>query len=123
MAMTLATGITRVRQLLVDTGSITWTDATITEGIRTALGEYSLAAEAVHTLNGLDGAGANTFPVNHETLLILGAAGYCVAARAAESSGWSGVDHGDLAALLDWGQKRINEFKAGLGFVFPGYLT
>jgi hypothetical protein len=121
MTATLAGVIDRVESLLMDSSNVVWDTATITEGIRTALGEYSAAGSAQIALSGLDGAAATTLPVVHETMIVMGGAAYSALTRAVNRSEsfQQGSEAQDLKA---WGENRLREFKAMLGFVFPNYL-
>ena len=77
-----------------------WAAAAITEGIRSALGEYNLAAlvddaaATAKTLNGLDSAGATTLPEAHDTVIVWGAAAYCAQARVIDRAEFYADGHG-----------------------------
>lgn len=119
---TLATMLTRVRDGLMDSGSQVWTDGALTESIRLALGEYRLAGEVDVTLQGLDLAAATTLPAAHESLIVWGGLAYAALARAVDRA--ESFELGsESAELKAWGDKRLQEFKAMLGVVFPGYLV
>jgi hypothetical protein len=120
---TLLTITARVRSLLMDAGaSPIWSDATITEGVRLALGEYALAGAAAQTLEGLDGAAVTSLPAVHESLLVGGAAAYAALARNVDRAESFQLD-GEAGQLKSWADTRLKEYKAGLSFVFPGYLV
>lgn len=128
MASTLASLSTRVSQTLLDTGSAIWAAAAVTEGIRTALGEYNFAAKiedpaaVAVTLNGLDGAAATTLPADHDTPIVWGACAYCVQARAVDRADSLSLG-ADAVKLKAWGDDRLREFKIMLGTLFPAYLV
>jgi hypothetical protein len=122
MASTLSSLSARVSVMLMDTSNLIWDAGTVTEGIRSAIGEYGTAGEAAVTLNGLDSAAATTLPAVHDTVIVLGAAGYAATARAADRAEafQLGSESADLKA---WGEARLKEFRGMLGFIFPGYLV
>jgi len=124
MAATLSSLSARVRDLLADGAADLWGDPAVTEALRLALGEYTLAAQ-VHapgapavTLSGLDGAPSTSLPEAHETLIVLGAAGYAAQMRAVDRAGLH--DEGAESRLLaDWGSRRLGEYKTMLAALFP----
>ncbi len=128
MASTLASLSDRVEQTLVDNSNVIWPALAITEGIRSALGEYNLAGKiddptfTALTIQNLDTAPATTLPAEHDTVIVWGAAGYCVQARAVDriDSYQLGSKSADLKA---WGDARLKEFKAMLSGIFPKYLA
>lgn len=128
MASTLTTISDRVEQTLMDTANLIWDTAALTEGIRSAIGEYNTAAlvddgtAVAVTLNGLDSASATTLPAVHDTVIVWGAGAYCVQARAVDraDSYQLGSDPDKLKA---WGDARLREFKIMLGAIFPKYLA
>jgi hypothetical protein len=122
MTTTLTSLTTRVQTALMDTGAQVWDAPTITEGIRLALGEYSLAGDAAVTLSGLDGAAVTTLPGLHDTLIVWGAAAYAALSRTIDRAESHQLG-GDAAPLKTWGDARLREYKGMLGFVFPGYLV
>lgn len=112
----------RAAAFLADGTRLIFTTPLLTEALRLALGEYGAAGQAAATLEGLDGAGSSSLAGVHETLIVIGAAGYAAQARALErAEGYQ--EGGESAALKAWGDARLGEFKAMLGFVFPGYLV
>ncbi len=122
MASTLTSLSTRVNTYLMDTSNQVWDAATITEGMRLALGEYGLAGNAAVSLSGLDGAALTTLPANHDTVIVLGGAAYAALAQAADRA--DGARLGTAGAeFKTWGEARLREFKAMLGVIFPGYLA
>jgi hypothetical protein len=107
----------------MDTGAKVWDTATVTEGIRLAIGEYSLANKAAVTLQGLDAAPATTLNALHDTVIVWGAAAYAALSRTVDRAD-TYQDTGDApAALKSWGDTRLREFKGMLGFLFPDYLV
>jgi len=111
-----------VKALLMDSSSVIYDTGTITEGIRSALGEYNTAKEtAPVTLSGLDEELTTTLPGVHDTLLVLGAAGYAATARAVDRAE-SFTLGSEAEDLQKWGEARLKEFRGMLGFLFPGYL-
>jgi hypothetical protein len=70
---------------------------------------------AAHTLDDLDSATATTFPKHVEPLMVMGAAGHCLLARAvdlAETTGVSAVSTPNYAAL---GVRYLKKFRAHMG--------
>jgi hypothetical protein len=63
----------------------------------------------VHTLNGLDGAGATTFGHDVETLLVVGASGFAAQERTMEQEG-----RFVPTKLRLWAEERLKEFERGL---------
>lgn len=119
---TLTTMLDRVETLLVDSPNVIFSTATLTEGIRLAVGEYGTANEAAVTLEGLDGAASSSLPAVHESMIVVGAAAYAVQARAVDRAE-SYQEGGESDKLKAWGDARLTEFKAMLGFIFPSYLV
>lgn len=119
---TLTTMIGRVRAVLVDSGGLLWSDGTVTEGIRLALGEYGLASGGPAQLEGLDGAAASNLPAGHESLAVWGAAGYAALARAVDRADNAQLGT-EASALQGWGEARLKEYKVMLGSAFAGYLA
>jgi hypothetical protein len=122
MAATLESLRARLRVALMNAAATAqpWDDAVLDEGIRLALGEYGLAGAAPVTLSGLDGAAETSLNGLHESLVVWGAGGYAALSRAvlrAESFQLGG----EAEALRSWGEARLEDFKAMLGAVFPGY--
>lgn len=71
------------------TWSVFWNGGTPTLFIDGVVPDGTLVArvfyEKLHTLNGLAGAGATTFPATDDGILVLGAAGYACLTRAADA--------------------------------------
>lgn len=126
MSATLASMLARVRDLLADSGADLWMDASLTEALRLALGEYNLAAQIdapagpLTVLQGLDGALETSLPAAHESLLVWGAAAWAAQGRAVDRAGLQ--DGGAESQVFKaWGDARLGEFKAMLAALFPGY--
>ena len=118
--------LARIQNALMDNPTFVWDTPTLTEGLRLSLGEYNLAGRVENpvsvlgTINGLDGAVTSNLTV-YESLVVLGAAGYCASARAVDrASSYEMGDHADQ--LKAWGDARLKEFRAQLGAVFPKYM-
>jgi hypothetical protein len=122
MASSLTSLSTRVSALLMDSANLIWPAAAITEGIRSAIGEYGTAGKSAVTLDGLDSASSTTLPAVHDTVIVVGAAGYAAAARAADRAESFQLGS-ESAELKTWADKRLSEFRGMLGFIFPGYLV
>lgn len=120
MTATLTTLSARVSTYLMDPNNLVWASGDITEAIRLALGEYSLAAQTAYTLNGLDSATTTSYPDLHEFLMVIGAAGYAATARGIDRS--EGFDEDKESATLSaWGKQRLADFRNYLVMTFPGY--
>jgi hypothetical protein len=124
MAATLSSLTDRVEALVMDIGNRIFDTSTIAEGIRLALGEYNLARESAAlapvTLSGLDGAALTTLDSGHESLLVLGGAGYAAAARAVDRAESFELDK-EARDLTSWAEKRLAEFRAMLRSIHPAY--
>lgn len=127
MPSTLTTISDRVEQTLADTSNVIWVTAAITEGVRSALGEYNTAGRVEDagatacTLNLLDSATVTTLPEVHDTVIVLGAAAYCALSRAIDRADSYQLG-ADMVHLKDWGDQRMKEFRAMLGAIFPAYM-
>jgi hypothetical protein len=124
MATTLASLTDRVEAVLMDSGNQVFDTGTIAEGIHLALGEYNLAREtadlAAATLSGLDGAGATTLSATHDTLIVIGAAGYTTGSRSADRA--ESFELGaEAAEHLTWSEKQLATFRAMLGAIYATY--
>ena len=114
--------LARLQTLLMDTDSRIWDEATLTEALRLALGEYNLAAPIPVTLTGLDEAALTTLPDRHASLLVLGAAGYAAAARGLDRA--EGFEFEQEARDLQaWSAARLSDFRALLAIVYPTYAA
>ena len=67
-----------------------------------------------HTLNGLEGAGTTTFPVDDDSFLIDGAAAFAARFRAVEIAEQATVDRDVFKRLTDWATTMMKEFTEGL---------
>jgi hypothetical protein len=65
---------------------------------------------ARHSINGLDSATSTTLPLEHESLIVLGAAGHAAMSRAVDLIEISGTDLYQVGLLGTWGQRKIREF-------------
>lgn len=65
---------------------------------------------ARHTINGLDSATATTIPLEHESLIVLGAAGHAAMSRAVDLIEIAGTDLYQVGLLGTWGQRKLREF-------------
>lgn len=127
MASTLTTISDRVEQALSDTSNVIWAAAAITEGVRSALGEYNTAARVENsgataaTLNLLDSATVTTLPEVHDTVIVWGAAAYCAQSRAIDRADTYQLG-AEMEHLRGWADQRMKEFRAMLGAIFPAYM-
>lgn len=69
---------------------------------------------AMHTLNGLNAAGATTVPVDDLTFLLQGAAAIAARFRAVELAESATVDGQAQARLMDWAEAFYAQFEDGL---------
>lgn len=113
MPFDLSTTISRVRSLLMESGTAIWTDAVITEGIRLAVGEAGLRKAQPLTLAGLDGAGSTTLPAVLESALVVGGAAYAVLARAADRAEQFELAN-EAGTLAAWGEARLADWRVML---------
>ena len=124
MTTTLTTITDRVEAFLMDGDNRIWDAQVIAECARLALGAYNLALEAGGgavtpvTLAGLDGAALTSLPVNHEVLVVLGAAGFAALARSADRAESFELNN-EARDLYHWGGERLAQFFAGLALLFP----
>ncbi len=65
---------------------------------------------ARHTIEGLDSATATTIPLEHESLIVLGAAGHAAMSRAVDLIEVAGTDLYQVGLLGTWGQRKLREF-------------
>ena len=68
----------------------------------------------VHTMGGLDGASADTYPADHTNILVIGAAAVAALSRAAGLSEAVGSRSSDTNQLEAWGNKQFNLFSSML---------
>ena len=76
--------IIRLRAGLIDTEETVWHIAELDEAMRQALADMGLAAGAVYTVTGLDGALTTSLPGQHFATLVRGAAAYSLLWRTIE---------------------------------------
>jgi hypothetical protein len=114
MALTLAGVRTRVRNLLVDNGSLIWQDAVLDEGIRRGLEELSRVYGAALTLNGLDSATQTTLAERDGGTLCAGAAGFAALSRAVDRTEIDARQGGTVQELLAWGEGQVQRFNEAL---------
>ncbi len=110
MPFDLTTTLSRVRSLLMESGTAIWSDAVITEGIRLAAGEAGLAKAQPLTLAGLDGAASTTLPTVLESALVVGGAAYAALARAADRAEQFELAN-ESGALAAWGEARLADWR------------
>jgi hypothetical protein len=67
-----------------------------------------------HTIEDLDEADETTLPEQHESLLVLGAAGHAVQGRSLDLLRISEVDPDLVSKYERWAEGRLAEFRAGL---------
>ena len=67
-----------------------------------------------HTLNGLRGSAATTFPGSADSLMVTGAAGYAALQRSIEIAGDLSVDGWVHKRLRDWGEAMVDKFETAL---------
>lgn len=67
-----------------------------------------------HTLNGLGGASATTFPIDDEAFIVAGAAAFAARFRAIEQAEQANVDDKVFTRLQSWANKMMSEFNEGL---------
>jgi hypothetical protein len=114
MALTLAGVRTRVRNLLVDNGSLIWQDANLDESIRRGLEELSRVYGDALALNGLDSATQTTLAERDGGTLCAGAAGYAALSRAVDRSEMDALRGGTAQELLAWGEGQLQRFNEAL---------
>jgi hypothetical protein len=68
----------------------------------------------LQTLNGLDAAGATTFPDDDETLIAEGAAGFAATSRAVDVAEQVTIRPAVATEIRTWGRSKLQEFRAGL---------
>lgn len=110
MSATLTTLRDRVEAFLQDGTNLIFETGTLDEALRLALSDYSLTLGTVQTISGLDGAAVTSVPALHESVLVIGAAGYAVVSRAIRRAE-SYQAHQELPKpVLTWGQARLDQF-------------
>jgi hypothetical protein len=68
----------------------------------------------LQTLNGLDGETATTIPLDDESLIATGAAGYAATSRAVDLAEEVTLDRLTAQQVRAWGLAKLQEFRAGL---------
>ena len=68
----------------------------------------------LQTLNGLDSATSTTLPLEDETLVATGAAGYAATSRAVDLAEQVTLDRLTAQQVRAWGMAKMQEFRAGL---------
>ncbi|MRR30075.1 hypothetical protein EG834_07095 [bacterium] len=76
--------VVRLRAGLMDADGVVWQSGELDEALRQALSDMGLAAGAMYTVIGLDGAATTSLPPEHFATLIRGAAAYAMLWRAIE---------------------------------------
>ena len=113
MAPTLATTRDLVELQLADTTNLIWSTAAIDAAIQAALGDLASAYETEYTLNGLDGALANSFNSYDFSLIVDGAMAYALTTRAAQRLEQAAPE-GVAPALASLAQYRMDRFQLSL---------
>ena len=67
-----------------------------------------------HTIQDLESADMTTLRGDHESLIVLGAAGHAAMSRTVDLVETSGTDLYQVSILGTWGQRKIREFTAAL---------
>ena len=67
-----------------------------------------------HTIQDLESATTTTLRGDHESLIVLGAAGHAAMSRTVDLIETSGTDLYQVSILGTWGQRKIKEFTAAL---------
>jgi hypothetical protein len=107
--------ITRMRQVLGDTGSIAWTTEQLTEGLNHAYTDFRAMAGDQYVLNGLNGeVNPTNFATYYFALLVRGALGYAMLGRAAERTYAFNYDQDLVGAALAAGKANLEQFEKGL---------
>ena len=119
MAATLASMITRVEDFVLDGANVKFTEANITDALRQAVSDISLAAGVAITLDGLDGAAATTLPARLEGTLVTGAAGFLGLMRAGARADWESQADGEPKRLGEWGSYWLKYFRNRLDGYYP----
>jgi hypothetical protein len=76
--------------------------------------ELRLWYAKAHTIQDMGGAAATTMPDDHESLLVLGAAGHAAMSRTVDLIETPGTDLYQVGLLGTWGQRKLREFQARL---------
>lgn len=108
--LTLASLIGRVRAFLVDSGSESFADGTVTEGLRQALADLSKVYGSYLMIKDLDDSGATTVNVLDVDLVVRGAAGYAARMRAMERTDSANLGQSMPSNLLEWSKSTLYWF-------------
>jgi hypothetical protein len=76
--------------------------------------ELRIWYSARNTVQDLDSASITTVRGDHESLLVLGAAGHAAMARAIDLTETTGIDLYAVGLVATWGRARLREFNAEL---------
>ena len=106
----LAAYIDRLRAFLVDSLEVSFSDATLTEAIRQAIGDLGRAYGAFVTIEDLDSALATTVELIDEDLVVRGAAGFAARMRAIDRSDSANLGQSMPSNLLDWSKNTLYYF-------------
>lgn len=79
-----------------------------------AEGELRLWYAMRHTLQDLDSADLTSLPMEHESLLVMGAAGHAALSRAVDLIETAGTDLYQVGLLATWGQHKLRQFDQAL---------
>jgi hypothetical protein len=108
--LTLANFLTRLRSFLVDSTSLSFDDASLTEAIRQAIGDLGRAYGAFVTIEDLDSALATSVELVDEDLVIRGAAGFAARMRAIDRTDSANLGQSMPSNLLDWSKNTLYYF-------------
>jgi hypothetical protein len=120
MALDLATALTRTAGMLSDASNALWSTTDLTNALRLALGEMSLAARTALTLKDLDTAAATTVPAILENALIVGGAAYAASSRQVDKADFEVLT--EAKDLTPWVVARMTDFRRMLSMQYPGSL-
>ena len=107
----------RVGVLLADLTHLNYTSDLVTEGVRQAMGEYSLVTGSHETLAGLDGAEATSVPDMDCGIIVLGAAGFVAACKTLDRKEQFNLDEQSPGAVARLGERLLQRFDRLLGTV------
>ncbi len=108
--LTLANYLTRLRSFLVDSTSLSFDDATLTEAIRQAIGDLGRAYGAFVMIEDLDSAAATSVEKVDEDLVVRGAAGFAARMRAIDRTDSANLGQSMPSNLLDWSKNTLYYF-------------
>lgn len=110
MTATLESLIGRTAAYLQDPSSLVFSSDALQEALRLALAEYNLALGSTCTLDGLDNAEQTTLPAEHESVLVLGAAGLAASARSMRRAEFPSLAARQEQTLAEWGEQNLQRF-------------